>query len=185
MSSPPPRRRPLPLVGAMTIGSAAYAISIYLTAILNIPGADNVQIRPGVVIPIICGALFGPAAGFVSGFVGHLLADQALGWGWWPFWYLASGVMGLASGLFRPASPDYSRLRTALVVVGRAAIGIAVGIGVAAISELWVTQSSWEDVLWVNFMPAFLFNLLNAAILVPIVLLFYGLWRSSVEYELP
>jgi hypothetical protein len=37
----------------------------------------------------------------------------------------------------------------------------------------------------VNFMPAFLFNLLNAAILVPIVLLFYGLWRSSVEYELP
>jgi uncharacterized membrane protein len=168
----------------MVIGSAAYALSIYLTAILNIPGSDNVQLRPGVVFPIICGALFGPAAGFVSGFVGHLLADQVLGWGWWPFWYLGSGVIGLSSGMLRPPAPNYARLRTALVVVARAAVGITIGMAIAAVSEYWVTQSSWEDVLWVNFLPAFLSNLLNAAILVPIVLLFYGLWRSSAEYDL-
>src|SRR4051794_17600985 len=51
----------------MLAGSALYALAIYLTAIVNIPGSDNVQLRPGVAIPILCGALFGPVAGFVTG----------------------------------------------------------------------------------------------------------------------
>ena len=57
-------------------GSILYALSICLTSILAIPGADNVQLRPGVVVPIVVGALFGPAAGFTSGCAGNLAADQ-------------------------------------------------------------------------------------------------------------
>jgi energy-coupling factor transport system substrate-specific component len=163
----------------MVIGSVLYAFAIYLTALLDIPGADNVQLRPGIVIPILCGAFFGPAAGFVSGFAGNLAADQFLGWGWWPFWYIGNGVMGLAAGCFRPAKPDYSRLLVVLGVLTRAAIGITVGMGLASISEVWVTQSSWSDVLWVNFLPAFLSDLVNAALLVPIILLLYGVLRES------
>src|SRR5688500_436158 len=109
--------------GVMIIGSILYALAIYLTAILDIPGADNVQLRPGVAIPILCGAFFGPAAGFISGFAGNLAADQVLGWGWWPFWYIGNGVMGLAAGCFRPAKADYSRLSVVLGVVARATVG--------------------------------------------------------------
>src|SRR5689334_6077484 len=99
-------------VGVIVVGSFLYALTIFLTAILNIPGSDNVQLRPGVAIPIVCGALFGPVVGFVTGLVGNLAADQFLGWGWWPFWYIGNGLMGAASGLFREEKPDYSRLST-------------------------------------------------------------------------
>jgi energy-coupling factor transport system substrate-specific component len=169
--------------GIVAVGSLLYALTIFLTAILNIPGSDNVQLRPGVAIPIVCGALFGPIAGFVSGFVGNLAADQFLGWGWWPFWYIGNGLMGAASGVFRAAKPDYSRLRTVFGVVGRAAIGITIGMGIASVSEYWVTQSSWQDIWWNNFLPSFLSNLINAAILVPIILLLYGILRESTASD--
>ena len=175
------RRRLLQQIGVIGIASAFYALTIYLTAILNIPGSDNVQLRPGVAIPIICGALFGPVAGFASGFAGNLAADQILGWGWWPFWYLGNGIIGLAAGFLRPSKPDYTRLSTAFNVVGRATVGTALGIGIASISELWVTQSSWSDVLWVNFLPAFLSNVVNITVLVPIILIIYGIMRESTS----
>jgi energy-coupling factor transport system substrate-specific component len=165
----------------MLVGSALYAIAIYLTAILNIPGADNVQLRPGVAIPILCGALFGPVAGFVTGFVGNLAADQFLGWGFWFYWYIGNGIMGLAAGLFRAPATAYPRAQAIVLVVGRAALGILLGMAIASISEYWVTESSWNDIVWVNFVPAFVSNLLNAIIIVPIALVLYGVLRESTS----
>ena len=183
MLTPSIHPRVLRQLAVMVAGSALYALAIYLTSILNIPGSDNVQIRPGVVIPIVAGALFGPTAGFVSGFVGNLAADQILGWGWWPFWYLGNGLIGLVSGLFRPAHPNYARLSAAFGVVGRAIAGTVLGMGIASLSERWVTQSSWSDIFWVNFLPAVLSNIVNAAILVPIILLCYGILREATTLE--
>jgi uncharacterized membrane protein len=177
-----PRQLALTAIAAVA-GAGLYALSIYLTAVVNIPGSDNVQLRPGVVIPVVCGALFGPAAGFVSGFAGNMIADQTLGWGFWLFWYIGNGLIGLAAGLFRPAAPNYARPRMVLHVLGRALAGIAAGMALASISERWVTESSWSDIVWVNFMPAFLSNAVNAAILTPVVLLIYGILRESTSVE--
>ena len=174
-------RRAMKQSAIMLTGSALYAIAIYLTAIVNIPGADNVQLRPGVAIPILCGALFGPAAGFVTGFVGNLAADQFLGWGFWFYWYVGNGIMGLAAGLFRPPATIYPRAQAIVLVVGRAALGILIGMAIASISEYWVTASSWNDIVWVNFVPAFLSNLINAVIIIPIVLVLYGVLRESIS----
>jgi energy-coupling factor transport system substrate-specific component len=167
----------------MLISSALYALAIYLTAILNIPGSDNVQIRPGVAVPIVAGVLFGPAVGFVSGFVGNLAADQFLDWGWWPFWYLGNGLMGFVSGLFRPRHPDYTRLSTVSRATSRAIVGAILGMGIASLSERWITQSSWSDILWINFLPAVLSNVVNAVILVPIILMCYGMLREATALE--
>jgi len=175
------QRRLLSRFGPSIVGSILYAIGIVLTGILDIPGAANVQVRPAVAIPIVCGAFFGPFAGFVSGFVGNLVADQVLGWGWWPFWYLGSGIIGLAPGLLRPTNADYTRLGTIGAVLLRAAIVITVCMAAAALSEHWVTRSSWDEVFWSNFLPAFLSNLVNAMILVPILLLLYGFFRDSAK----
>jgi energy-coupling factor transport system substrate-specific component len=176
-------RRAINQIAVMAIGSVLYAAAIYLTAILNIPGSDNVQLRPGVAIPILCGALFGPAAGFVTGFVGNLAADQFLGWGFWLYWYIGNGIMGLAAGLFRPSPAAYPRPKAIFLVVGRAALGMMIGMAVASISEYWVTESSWNDIVWVNFVPAFLSNLLNALIIVPIALILYGVLRESTSND--
>lgn len=172
-----------PPVLAALIGSCLYALSIYLTAVVDIPGSDNVQLRPGVVIPIVTGALFGPLAGFVSGCAGNLLADRALDWGFWPFWYLGNGLIGLAAGLIRPADGNYARLRPVSAVLGCSMAGIAIGMGLASFTEHWVTQSSWADVFLVNFMPAFVSNTINAIILTPIVLLSYGILRESTRAD--
>jgi energy-coupling factor transport system substrate-specific component len=168
-------------IAIMVAGSALYAVAIYLTSILNIPGADNVQLRPGVAIPILCGILFGPVAGFVTGFVGNLAADQFLDWGFWIYWYIGNGIMGLVAGLFRPPPTAYPRPQAIFLVVGRAAVGIMIGMAIASISEYWVTDSSWNDIVWVNFVPAFLSNLINAAIIVPIFLVLYGVLRESTS----
>jgi energy-coupling factor transport system substrate-specific component len=176
-------RRAMKQITVMAAGSALYAVAIYLTAILNIPGADNVQLRPGVAIPILCGAFFGPAAGFVTGFVGNLAADQFLGWGFWFYWYIGNGIMGLAAGLFRAPTASYPRPQAIFLVIGRAALGILVGMAVASISEYWVTESSWSDIVWVNFVPAFVSNLLNAAIIVPLFLVLYGVLRESTSSD--
>jgi energy-coupling factor transport system substrate-specific component len=168
-------------IAVMVAGSVLYAVAICLTAILNIPGADNVQLRPGVAIPILCGILFGPAAGFVTGFVGNLAADQFLDWGFWFYWYIGNGIMGLAAGLFRPPPTAYPRPQAIFLVVGRAAVGIMIGMAIASISEYWVTDSSWNDIVWVNFVPASLSNLINAAIIVPIFLVLYGVLRESTS----
>ena len=173
--------RAMKQAGLMAAGSTLYAAAIYLTALVYIPGADNVQLRPGVAIPILCGALFGPAAGFVTGFLGNLVADQVLGWGFWFYWYIGNGIMGLAAGMFRPPTSAYSRATAIGLVVGRAALGILIGMAVASISEYWVTQSSWNEIVWVNFVPAFLSDLINAAIIVPIVLILYSMLYESTS----
>jgi hypothetical protein len=54
-------------------------------------------------------------------------------------------------------------------------------MAVASISEYWVTQSSWNEIVWVNFVPAFLSNLINAAIIVPIVLILYSMLYESTS----
>jgi uncharacterized membrane protein len=167
-------RSALTRAGVAIAASGLYALSIAMTGVLVIPGADNIQLRPGVIIPIVCGVFFGPVVGFLVGAVGTLIADSALGWGWWPFWYVGSGCMGLASGLMHDPDARFQRLSAVLPVMTRAAVGIVAGMALASLSEYWVTQSSWHDIVWVNFVPAALSNLVTAGILLPIGLLLFG-----------
>ena len=44
--------------------------------------------------------LFGPAVGFIGGFVGHLLVDVTAGWGIWWSWIVPTGLFGLLVGTF-------------------------------------------------------------------------------------
>ena len=43
--------------------------------------------------------LFGPAVGFVGGFIGNLLVDLFKGWGVWWTWVVVTGLYGLFVGL--------------------------------------------------------------------------------------
>ena len=44
--------------------------------------------------------LFGPAVGFIGGFVGNLLVDVTAGWGIWWSWIIPTGLFGLLIGIF-------------------------------------------------------------------------------------
>ncbi len=44
--------------------------------------------------------LFGPAVGFIGGFVGNLMVDVTAGWGIWWSWIFPTGIFGLLVGIF-------------------------------------------------------------------------------------
>jgi energy-coupling factor transport system substrate-specific component len=156
------------------IGAALYAVLNIATNFLALPGAGNVSFRPGVAIPMFFGVAFGPVVGFIAGFLGNMLGDLASGGGFWPWWDLGSGLMGLIPGLIALAVVNYrdpKSIGKALVMV---VLGIVVGMGVASISELWVSGADINAVIFQNFTPAAVTNLVNGIVLVPILMVAYG-----------
>lgn len=155
------------------IGAALYGVLSYATNILMIPAAANVSFRPAVSLVFFFGLVFGPWVGLFAGFVGNVLGDLLSGWGFWFWWSLGNGLMGLVAGLFAAGIANY-RSRSTLIR-GEVAVLLAafVGMGVASISELWVSGVDWATVVSANFLPAFLSNIVNGLILMPILLVAY------------
>ena len=81
------------------IGAALYGVLSWATNFLALPAAGNISLRPAVAIPIFFGIAFGPWVGFLSGFVGNILGDFLSGYGFWWYWSLGNGIMGLIPGL--------------------------------------------------------------------------------------
>ena len=156
------------------IGAALYAVLGYATNILQLPGAGNVSIRPAVVIPMFFGIAFGPIVGFISGFIGNILSDLLSGWGFWFWWDLGNGLMGLVPGLFYGMISDYSTLKSLVLGELSVILGSGVGMGVASLSEMWVSGADMNTVIFANFLPSFLSNIVNGLILLPILMVAYG-----------
>ncbi len=89
------------------IGAALYAVLAIATNMLQLPGAGNVSIRPAVAIPMFFGVAFGPIVGFITGFVGNILADLLSGYGFWLWWDLGNGLLGLIPGLIYPTIESF------------------------------------------------------------------------------
>ncbi|MBN1122922.1 MAG: ECF transporter S component [Anaerolineae bacterium] len=83
----------------MAIGAALYGVLSWLFNIVPVPSVSLVALRPVVVIPIFFGFVFGPAVGFFVGAFGNVLGDALTGWGVFPIWDVANGLMGLIPGL--------------------------------------------------------------------------------------
>ncbi len=156
------------------IGAALYGVLSYLTVLLQIPGAANVSIRPAVAIPMFFGVAFGPIVGLISGILGNILSDLLAGYGFWPWWDLGNGLMAMVPGLiylgivnFRSGSDI---IKAEIMVV----LGVLLGMGVASISEMWVSGVDFATTVTVNFLPAFITNIVNGLILVPILMIAYS-----------
>ncbi|MEJ5241208.1 MAG: ECF transporter S component [Anaerolineales bacterium] len=155
------------------IGAALYAVLSYLTNFLQIPSAGNVSFRPGVVIPIFFGVAFGPLVGFISGFLGNILGDLLSGYGFWFWWDLGNGLMGLIPGLIAGSLASFKDGRSILRAEIFAVLGIVVGMGLASLSEMWVSGADMATVISANFVPAAVTNLVNGLILLPILMVAY------------
>ncbi len=155
------------------IGAALYAVVSYLTNFLQIPSAGNVSFRPGVVIPIFFGVAFGPLVGFISGFLGNILGDLLSGYGFWFWWDLGNGLMGLIPGLITGSLAGFRDGKSILRAELFAIVGIALGMGLASLSEMWVSGADMATVIGANFIPAAVTNAVNALILLPILMVAY------------
>jgi len=176
---------------AMLGGVVLYGGLSWLTNVFRLQAAD-LQIRPGVAVPIVFGFVFGPVVGFVTGAVGNLFVDlmsgllpyaavQPTGQAILDFlryyllnWQVGNGIMGLIPGLAALAYRRYFTWRDQLRALLIAALGIVVGIGFASLLHMFVDLTvTLDSAIHDYFIPVIRVNLVNAVVLVPIVLYNY------------
>jgi energy-coupling factor transport system substrate-specific component len=155
------------------IGAALYTVLALATNWLQIPSAGNVSFRPAVAIPMFFGVAFGPIVGFIAGFLGNIISDLAAGYGFWFWWDLGNGLMGLIPGLIVFSIVDYKNIQSIVKAELYVIAGVLVGMAVAAVSEMWVSGADIKTVVVGNFIPAVIPNLINGLILVPILMVAY------------
>jgi energy-coupling factor transport system substrate-specific component len=156
------------------IGAALYAVLAWATAALQIPGAGNVAIRPAVAIPMFFGVAFGPIVGFIAGFLGNIIADLLSGGGFWFWWDLGNGIQGLVPGLIFLTIVNYKDLGSIIRAEIMVIVGIIVGMGIASLSDMWVSGMDFSSIVTVDFIPAFITNIIWGLILVPILMVAYS-----------
>jgi uncharacterized membrane protein len=223
----------------MAIGAALYAVFSYLFngTVFVVPSVSQVALRPAIAIPMFFGYAFGPVVGFFSGAVGNMFGDALTGFGLYPQWSVANGLVGMISGMIalyvdkKKAMDAVLYISAALAAIatliwilnptlanmmfydvdagifGDAAIsafaglsavvgfvlvvairlifrenidlaaavtwamlGNFIGIGFAAISDIWVNGYSPSVAIVGEFLPAAGPNMIFAAILVPILI---------------
>ena len=160
------------------IGAALYGVLSWATNFLQIPAAGNVSVRPAVAIPMFFGIVFGPIVGFISGFLGNIIGDLLSGYGFWFWWDLGNGIQAMVPGLIFLSIVNYrdfgSIIRAEVMVV----LGIIAGMGLASLSEMWVSGIDFATTVAVNFLPAFITNAVWGLILVPILMVAYSAVQS-------
>jgi energy-coupling factor transport system substrate-specific component len=156
------------------IGAALYAVLSVATNFLQIPAAANVSVRPAVAIPMFFGLAFGPWVGFLAGFVGNIISDLISGYGFWLWWDIGNGLMGLIPGLIYLSITDFRSISNIVKAEIMVIVGAAGGMFVAALSEIWVSGVTFATTMATNFLPAFISNVVNGLILVPILMIAYA-----------
>jgi energy-coupling factor transport system substrate-specific component len=156
------------------IGAALYAVLSIATNFLQLPAAANVSFRPAIAIPMFFGVAFGPIVGFITGFLGNIISDLISGYGFWPWWDLGNGILGLVPGLIHPLIVNFKTAKDILLAEAGVVVGAAIGMFVASVSEIWVSGINFATSMATNFAPAFISDIINGLILVPLLMLAYA-----------
>ncbi len=82
---------------AIGIGAALFFVLGKFVAIPSPVPNTSISVQYGLLA--FMAVVYGPIAGALIGFIGHMLIDFAAGWGIWWSWVIASGVFGLLVGL--------------------------------------------------------------------------------------
>lgn len=159
----------------MALGAALYGGLSYLTNVIQLPSAGNVSFRPAIVIPLFFGAVFGPWVGLFTGGIGNLIGDYISGYGVYWNWDVGNALIGFIAGLAMLSTwGRYTNTRNIVVAEIFAAVGVVVGIGFAALNDIWVSKLSFSTAIVGEWVPAALPDLLNGLILLPILLIAYN-----------
>jgi energy-coupling factor transport system substrate-specific component len=80
----------------------------------------------------------------------------------------------LVPGLIAVWMTTYTSLKDIVWAEVFSTIGILVGMAVASISEMWVSGADISTVIFANFIPAIVPDLINGLILLPILMIAYA-----------
>jgi energy-coupling factor transport system substrate-specific component len=159
---------------AAIIGAALFIVLDVATSFAHIPSLHGVSFHPAAVIPMVFGVIFGPWAGLVTGLAGKIMGDLMTAQGFWPWWGLGYGLMGFLPGLAWLSLRNYRRAGEILKVEGLLMLGAVIGMGLASVSEVWVSQISLAETVKTYFLREFLSNVAAGVVLVPVVMIGYA-----------
>jgi len=155
------------------IGAALYGVFSWVTNVLALPAAGNIALRPAVAIPLFFGVAFGPWVGFLSGLVGNILGDFLSGWGFWWYWDLGNGIMGMIPGLIAAGIVSYKAKETIIKAELFVVIGAAVGMLLPSLLEIPFSGIDFSTAIVGYWLPAAGTDIINGLILVPILMVAY------------
>ncbi len=155
------------------IGAALYGVLAWVTNVVPLPAAGNISFRPAVAVLVFFGVAYGPWVGLLAGLIGNTLGDALTGWGLYWNWSVGNGLMGLIPGLAVAMIQDYRSRRGITIGIGFSALGIAVGMLFASLSEIFVGGIDLSTALVGYFTPAFIGNLVVVIVLLPILMVAY------------
>ena len=85
-------------VVAIGVGAALFVVIGMISIPTPVP---NTSIQLQYAVQSLLSIIFGPLVGLLVGLIGHAVKDAIAGYGLWWTWIIASGLFGLAVGLFR------------------------------------------------------------------------------------
>ncbi|HTK05579.1 MAG TPA: ECF transporter S component [Ktedonobacteraceae bacterium] len=160
----------------MAVGIALYAILSIIFNLVQLPNAAGgaVSLRPGIVIPLFFGVVFGPVVGLFVGGIGNILGDLISYHNFYWNWDLGNALIGFIAGFVVLFTRGRYRTTRAIVYAEIAsAIAIIIGIAFAAFNDIWVSQNSVAAATS-EFFVATIPDLINGLILLPIVIVAYN-----------
>jgi len=156
------------------LGAALYGVLSFATNMIALPAAGNVALRPAVCIPMFFGVAFGPWVGLISGFLGNIIGDALSGWGFWLWWDVGNGLMGLIPGFALPLISNFREVKSLVIADIFVVIGVVVGMGFGALSEIVFSGLDFATAFGGYFVPAAFTDIVNGVILVPILMVAYS-----------
>lgn len=157
------------------IGAALYAVFNLISFGIQIPGAQEVSVRPHYGILTFFGFAFGPIVGFLTGFVGNVVGDQLSGYGAFTSWHwsLANGAAGLIAGLFPlwMASRMTSVGSKAVIAAVAGVVATVIGFLVIFLGLVLTPELDFNTILTTEYIPVVIANSIAAAIVTPILVL--------------
>lgn len=92
----------------------------------------------------------------------------------WIWWDIGVGLMSLITGLMAFSFTSFKTASTLFQAERLIILGVVIGMGIASLSEMWVSGANLSTIINLNFIPAVISNLINGLILVPILMIAYG-----------
>ena len=134
---------------AIGIGAALFFVLGKFVAIPSPVPNTSVTTQYGLLA--FMAVVFGPIAGALIGFVGHMLIDFAAGWGIWWSWVIASGVfgllMGLAGKLLKMNGGDLGKKGLIKFNIAQTVSHLVCWMAVAPVLDVYMMGEPWDKLI--------------------------------------
>jgi energy-coupling factor transport system substrate-specific component len=188
---------------AAILGILLYSLLSHANLVILLPTGTLDVFLPGLLIPLLFGAIFGPWVGFMVGCFGFLIGDyianmwfqgwywdngylylgsalinfrDLIGWNGIPG-YIANALFGFCAGLALPM--PYRRYDSAYYYARAgilSSIGLVIGIALVVFSAVWIYRSPYYTIPEAStaYFDTLLPDLLLALIVLPLLLFIYN-----------